>query len=162
LLHVGHLEPRKNLAIVMRALATLPQAERPELWLVGNDAGDRSRLEALATRLQCRPFVHMLGVVPDRELDALYDHARAVVVPSCYEGFGLCALEGLAHGRAVLASRAAALPRCSGPPAVCCRRTKSGPGPWPLPQPRATTRRLPHGGAPRPHASAGQRRPAAS
>jgi glycosyltransferase involved in cell wall biosynthesis len=114
LLHVGHLEPRKNLAIVMRALATLPQAERPELWLVGNDAGDRSRLEALATRLQCRPFVHMLGVVPDRELDALYDHARAVVVPSCYEGFGLCALEGLAHGRAVLASRAAALPEVLG------------------------------------------------
>jgi glycosyltransferase involved in cell wall biosynthesis len=114
LLHVGHLEARKNLAVVVRALATLPPVERPELWLVGKDAGNRSRLEALATRLQCRAFVHMLGVVPDRDLDVLYDHARAVVVPSCYEGFGLCALEGLAHGRAVLASRATALPQVLG------------------------------------------------
>ncbi|HZN41908.1 MAG TPA: glycosyltransferase family 1 protein [Planctomycetota bacterium] len=114
LLHVGHLEARKNLAIVVQALATLPPAERPELWLVGRDAGDQSKLVALATALHCRAFVHMLGVVPDRDLDRLYDHARAVVVPSHYEGFGLCALEGLAHGRAVLASNAAALPEVLG------------------------------------------------
>ena len=114
LLHVGHLEPRKNLAIVVRALAKLTPAERPELWLVGRDAGDRSRLEALAARLHCSTFVQMLGVVPDRELDTLYADARAVVVPSTYEGFGLCALEGLAHGRPVLASDATSLPEVVG------------------------------------------------
>lgn len=114
LLHVGHLEARKNLAVVVRALATLPPAERPELWLVGRDAGDWSRLEALAARLQCRTFVQNLVVVPDRELGTLYAHARAVVVPSLYEGFGLCALEGLAHGRPVIASEATSLPEVLG------------------------------------------------
>ncbi|HEX6813248.1 MAG TPA: glycosyltransferase family 1 protein [Planctomycetota bacterium] len=114
LLHVGHLEARKNLALLVQALACVPIGERPELWLAGRDAGERSRLEGLAARLQCGAFVRLLGVVADRELDALYGHARAVVVPSVYEGFGLCALEGLAHGRPVLASQATSLPEVVG------------------------------------------------
>ncbi len=114
LLHVGHIEARKNLAVVVRALAGMPPAERPELWLVGRDAGALPRLVALAARLQCDASVRLLGTVPDQELNGLYDHARAVVVPSTHEGFGLCALEGLSHGRPVLASRAGALPEVVG------------------------------------------------
>src|SRR5262249_17246406 len=55
-----------------------------------------------------------LGVVPAAGLPALYAGARAVVVPSRYEGFGLCALDGLAHGRPVLVSDTGALPEVVG------------------------------------------------
>lgn len=112
LLHVGHLETRKNLAVVVRALSLLPPATRPELWLVGRDAGARTDLARRARHgdvtLRC------LGVLPDAEVAALYHRARAVVVPSRHEGFGLCALEALAAGRPLLAARAAALPEVVG------------------------------------------------
>jgi glycosyltransferase involved in cell wall biosynthesis len=114
LLHVGHLEPRKNLDLLLHALALLPPDARPELRLAGADAGHGRVLQALAARLGVAARVRVLGAVPDAELPALYAGARAVVVPSRYEGFGLCALEGLALGRPVLVSDAGALPEVTG------------------------------------------------
>ncbi|HEX5051105.1 MAG TPA: glycosyltransferase family 1 protein [Planctomycetota bacterium] len=113
-LHVGHVEARKNLEVVARALALVPASQRPELWLAGRDAGGLPALLALAVRLSCHTSIRVLGTVSDDALPGLYAEARAVVMPSTYEGFGLPALEGLAHGRPVLASRAAALPEVLG------------------------------------------------
>ncbi len=115
LLHVGHLEPRKNLGVLLAALRTLPRAQRPELWLAGRDAGALRTLLARAGDLG----VAALGEVADAELGRLYQHARAVVVPSVHEGFGLPALEGLAHGRPVLVSAAGALPEVVGDAGTC-------------------------------------------
>ena len=114
LLHVGHIEPRKNLAVVLRALALLPRAQRPPLHLVGRDAGGLASLHALATRLGIPDSLHWCGVREDAAIAALYAAARAVVVPSRYEGFGLPALEGLAYGRPVLVANAGALPEVVG------------------------------------------------
>lgn len=114
LLHVGHIEPRKNLGVVLRALAQLPRAQRPPLYLVGRDAGSLTSLRALATRLGIPDSLHWCGVRDDAATSELYASARAVVVPSRYEGFGLPALEGLAHGRPVLVANAGALPEVVG------------------------------------------------
>lgn len=114
LLHTGHLEPRKNVAVVVRALALVPPDQRPDLWLAGRDAGQLAGLRALALRLGLGAHVVPLGVVDDGELARLYAAARAVVVPSVYEGFGLPVLEAFAHGTAVLASNATALPEVAG------------------------------------------------
>ena len=62
--------------------------------------------------------MRLLGAVDDAALPDLYANSRAVVVPSRHEGFGLCALEGLAHGRPVLASNAGALPEVLGGEAI--------------------------------------------
>jgi glycosyltransferase involved in cell wall biosynthesis len=113
-LHAGHIERRKNLEVIVRAIAATSPAARPELWLAGQDAGDRERLRRIAQQQHVGPSIRWLGPVDDAELDRLYAHARAVVVPSRHEGFGLCALEGLAHGKPVLASRAGALPEVLG------------------------------------------------
>lgn len=112
LLHVGHLEARKNIEVVIDALALLPRDGRPELWLAGRDAGALTALQARA--LGRDVVLHPLGVVDETTLAALYRHSRAVVVPSTYEGFGLPALEGLAHGQRVLVSDAGALPEVVG------------------------------------------------
>jgi glycosyltransferase involved in cell wall biosynthesis len=109
-LHVGHLEARKNLDVIIRALALLPRDETPEFWLAGRNAGSGQQLLQLARDLGLAPIVHHLGAVDDETLHSLYHHARAVVMPSIYEGFGMPALEGLAYGKPVLATDATALP----------------------------------------------------
>lgn len=114
LLHVGHLEPRKNLGVLLRALAVLPAAQRPTLQLVGRDAGAGKSWRRLAATLGVAAAVQWRDHCDDATTTSLYASARAVVVPSCYEGFGLCALEGLAHGLPVLAARAGALPEVLG------------------------------------------------
>lgn len=111
-LHVGHVEARKNLGVVVAALAQLPTTTRPELWLAGADAGALSMLQRHAAQRSVR--VRHLGRVDDDALAALYANARTVVLPSHHEGFGLPALEALAHGAPLLASNAAALPEVVG------------------------------------------------
>ncbi|MEZ5963242.1 MAG: glycosyltransferase family 1 protein [Planctomycetota bacterium] len=110
--HVGHLEPRKDLATLLTAYARA-RGDEPALAplvLAGRDAGSRRRLELQAGQLGIADRVHFLGTVTDDALHALYRDARAVVVPSRGEGFGLPALEALAAGVPVLVSDAGALP----------------------------------------------------
>jgi glycosyltransferase involved in cell wall biosynthesis len=113
-LHVGHLEPRKNLSVLLQALALLPAAARPRLRLVGHDAGSGPRLRAQAARLGLADAVAFCGVVDDDALAREYASASIVAVPSHYEGFGLAALEGLAFGKRVLVADAGALPEVVG------------------------------------------------
>ncbi|MBM3975328.1 MAG: glycosyltransferase family 4 protein, partial [Planctomycetes bacterium] len=109
-LHVGHVEARKNLAVLAAALQRLPATARPELWLAGRDAGALADVRATAGDA----IVRALGVVDDATLAALYAHARCVAVPSRHEGFGMTALEAFAHGAPVIASACAALPEIVG------------------------------------------------
>lgn len=102
-LHVGSVEARKNLTVVVDALALLPAAARPQLWLAGHDAG---ALPSLRRRAAAKAVtLRTLGRVDEPTLATLYREARAVVLPSRREGFGLPALEALAHGTPLLGAR---------------------------------------------------------
>lgn len=59
-----------------------------------------------------------LGPVPEAELPGLYAGATAFVLPSLHEGFGLTALEAMACGTPVVASRRGALPETCGDAAL--------------------------------------------
>ena len=109
LLHVGHLEPRKNLDVLVRALALLPKDSPFHVLLVGRDAGTGAQLRNLAAQLGVSNRVQFLGAIDDASLARLYATSAAVVIPSRYEGFGLAALEGLAWGRPTLVANCASL-----------------------------------------------------
>lgn len=111
-LHVGTLQPRKNLHRLVEAWRAL---DPPELWLVlagGEGWG------AVSRQLCAEPRVRCLGYVSDHEKSALLRHARAVVIPSLHEGFGFPVLEAHAAGAPLVCSDRSALPEVAGEAAI--------------------------------------------
>lgn len=111
LLHLGTIEPRKNLYRLLRAYCALPNAlrERCPLLLVGGWGWNTGKVADYWHREARHRGVIHLGYMRDNHLAALYNGARALVFPSLYEGFGLPPVEMLACGGAVLASTAGAV-----------------------------------------------------
>jgi alpha-1,3-rhamnosyl/mannosyltransferase len=110
-LHVGTLEPRKNLLMLTKAYTSLPadQRERCPLVLVGPWGWRFEELAAFyESEAKHRNVIH-LGYVADADLAAVYNGARALLFPTWYEGFGLPAAEMLACGGAVIASTSPAV-----------------------------------------------------
>jgi glycosyltransferase involved in cell wall biosynthesis len=115
-LYVGNFLPHKNLPRLLRAWAALPPSIRGthRLVLAGGDHGRRPALQALARELGVTASVGFPGLVADADLPAVYGGAAALVMPSLEEGFGLPALEAMACGAPVIASRRGALPEVVG------------------------------------------------
>lgn len=110
-LHVGTLQPRKNLDALLTAYERLPSSIRRErqLVLVGKYGWAAQSLRARLRALQPQGRVVWLDYVERDELRALYHAAGMFVFPSLAEGFGLPVLEALACGLRVIASDLPAL-----------------------------------------------------
>lgn len=109
-LQVGRIEARKNQAA---ALAAVERLDGVTLAVAGPE-----RDVALSRRLRASSRCRVLGTVDQPTLELLYRRARAVVVPSLYEGFGLPVLEAIARGQVVVAARASSLPEVGGDAAL--------------------------------------------
>ncbi len=116
LLFVGRLTPIKGLETLFRALAVLKRdglaATRVRLLVVGGAKGDptdTARLRRLATELGVAAWVDFRGPQPQDVLPDYYAAADVCVMPSRYETFGMVALEAMACGIPVIASRAGSL-----------------------------------------------------
>jgi alpha-1,3-rhamnosyl/mannosyltransferase len=111
LLHLGTLEPRKNLLVLMKAYCDLPSElrERWPLVLAGGWGWNTGEMAEFYHSEARHRGVRHLGYLPEEHLPAVYNGARALVYPTLYEGFGLPPLEMMACGGAVLASTAGAV-----------------------------------------------------
>ncbi len=115
-LHVGTLEPRKNLGRLIEAYA-LVAGERTiphHLILAGEPGWEPARLDQLAERQGVADRVHFTGRVSGDLLRPLYAAADVFVYPSLYEGFGLPVIEAMACGTPVVTSNRSALPEVAG------------------------------------------------
>ena len=112
---VGTVQPRKNYARLIRALATL-RAEGRDLGLV--IAGGRGWLDdPIYSAIRgngLAQYVQLIGFADDEDLPALYSGAAAFAFPSLYEGFGLPILESMACGTPVVTSNVSSLPEVAG------------------------------------------------
>jgi glycosyltransferase involved in cell wall biosynthesis len=110
-LFVGSEQPRKNLERLEQAMVLLRARGFPHVLVTaGADAWGRVDIGA--------SFLRRLGFVSDEQLVSLYAGASCLAIPSLHEGFGLPALEAMAAGTAVVASRIGALPEVTGGAAV--------------------------------------------
>ena len=129
-LAVGEDEPRKDFATLRRAMALLPERLRRTTGLViagrSRSSQDGGRVALFEARreltiefapVESAPEL-VTGEVSDAVLDQLYAHACVFAFPSTYEGFGLVALEAMAHGAPVVASDAASIPEIAGDAAL--------------------------------------------
>jgi glycosyltransferase involved in cell wall biosynthesis len=109
-LQVGRIETRKN---QVAALAAIERLDGVTLAVAGPESDP-----ALAARLRQSDRCRVLGRVDQPTLELLYKRARAVIVPSLYEGFGLPMLEAMARGKVVVAAKASSLPEVGGDAAL--------------------------------------------
>lgn len=117
LLHVGTLQPRKNIPVLLEALAHLNQPDLP-LVLVGGKGWLYDDIFARVSGLGLRNRVRFAGYVDDHELPLWYNAAAALVFPSLYEGFGLPIVEALACATPVIAADVSSLPEAGGAAAL--------------------------------------------
>jgi glycosyltransferase involved in cell wall biosynthesis len=105
-----NLLPHKNIDLLIRAMATVPDAE---LLVIGGPPRSELRRHAEACRLHrlavdgaVADRVHFTGFVPAADMPALMRSADVLVCPSAYEPFGVPVVEAMACGVPVVASSA--------------------------------------------------------
>jgi glycosyltransferase-like protein len=112
-LSVGGVEPRKNTRRALEAVTVARRAQPDLSWIIagGSSLWDHSayasefEAELSGTREDVRPHVVRTGPLAEDDLTALYRLADVLLFPSLHEGFGLCVLEAMASGLAVIVPR---------------------------------------------------------
>ncbi len=102
----GRLTPQKELGVAFGALGMVPQAT----LAIAGDGEERARLEADAARLGVADRVRFLGALPRPQVLGLLRAADVAVLSSAWENFPHAAVEALAMGTPVIATRVGGVP----------------------------------------------------
>lgn len=116
-LHVGTLQPRKNIPILLDALAKITHVDLP-LVLVGGKGWMFDEIYRRVEALRIGGRVRFTGYVPDAELPLWYNAATLLVFASVYEGFGMPVVEAMACGTPVIAADTSSIPEAAGNAAI--------------------------------------------
>ncbi|MEH3106018.1 MAG: glycosyltransferase family 1 protein [Sphingomonas fennica] len=115
---VATIEPRKNhllLLNIWRRLAERQQTGIPKLVLIGRRGWENEQIVDMLDRCQAlQGHVLEFGGMPDRQMRRVLAGARALLLPSFAEGFGMPVTEALAAGVPVIASDLPALREAGG------------------------------------------------
>lgn len=118
ILAVGSIQPRKNLARLVRAYADLRRergkSNLPQLVLVGRRAWLYGETLRAVGESGAADSIILTGYVSEGDLPALYAGALCFAYPSFFEGFGLPPLEAMRCGTPVLAGDRTSLPEVVG------------------------------------------------
>ncbi len=111
IMHVGTVEPRKNVDAILEALALLKGEN--VLFLKAGITFTEAQ-QARITTLGIAPMIRHLGKIPNEKMVAIYHASDALVFPSLYEGFPFPIVEAMASGTPVITSTASSLPETAG------------------------------------------------
>ncbi|QBI52920.1 glycosyltransferase family 4 protein [Streptomonospora litoralis] len=117
--------PLKGVATLLRATAKLATERDVSLTVVSRPTPG-GPTDRLVDELSLRDRVTFVNGIDDTELAEELARAEVAVVPSYYEGFSLPAVEAMACGTPLVASRAGAIPEVVGPDGEAARLTEPG------------------------------------
>jgi glycosyltransferase involved in cell wall biosynthesis len=109
--------PVKGISTLLRAVAKVTTERNVELTVVGKPAPG-GPTERLVGELALGDKARFVSGISDNELAEFIASAEIAVVPSLYEGFSLPAVEHMASGTPLIASRTGALPEVTGDAAL--------------------------------------------
>jgi D-inositol-3-phosphate glycosyltransferase len=111
-LYVGRFSPLKGISRLLAAMTYLQNNDAIRLIIIGGDGHNRpesQKLQRLSKEMGIQNAVTFLGRVKQDDLPPYYSAADVLVVPSYHESFGLVALESLACGTPVVATKVGAM-----------------------------------------------------
>ncbi|WP_226647214.1 glycosyltransferase family 4 protein [Microbulbifer variabilis] len=119
-LFVGTIEPRKNLRRLLEAYCSYRElvTEPLPLKICGGKGWGMPELKGKVQELDLEGSVEILGYITDEKLPDLYREARALLIPSLYEGFGLPIVEAYSQGTPVLTANRGAMAEIAGSAAL--------------------------------------------
>jgi glycosyltransferase involved in cell wall biosynthesis len=117
--------PLKGVSNLLQAVAKLRTEREVELQLVARLEPNGPTHRRIAD-LGISDIVHVSSGLSDAELAALLASAEIACIPSLYEGFSLPAVEAMASGTPIVASRAGALPEVLGTAGTCAELVPPG------------------------------------
>lgn len=110
-LHVGNIEPRKNVTALVAASREIHAATGCLTVIAGAPAWDSADILA---EIEAARYVRYLGRVSEEVMVPLLRRAAVFCFPSLYEGFGFPVLEAMACGTPVVCSNRGSLPEVAG------------------------------------------------
>jgi len=116
ILFVGERRPHKNIVNLIKAFKLLCESysKKIDLVIIGKRYADYQEPENVVNQFNLNNQVHLFDTISDDELSLFYKNAEFLILPSCYEGFGLPLIEAMNYGIPVLGSDKSSIPEIMG------------------------------------------------
>lgn len=118
MLSVGTIEKRKNLLVLVKAMALVPKEERLPLVILGRPTEYFKEVLEAARRLDVLDEIYFPQNVPFNEFPAIYQKAKLFIYPSLFEGFGIPLIEAIESKVPVITSFGSCFSEAAGPSSI--------------------------------------------
>ncbi|HEY9046963.1 MAG TPA: glycosyltransferase family 1 protein [Ohtaekwangia sp.] len=118
ILNVGTIEERKNVKLLVEALAHLPESNRLPVVIVGRSTDYIKQVQESAARNGVAQYIRYIHNVSFQDLPTLYQLSTVFVYPSLFEGFGIPLVEAIESGIPVITSEGSCFHEAAGPDAL--------------------------------------------
>ena len=117
ILYLGTIEPRKNIENLIEAFEkfkSLNKDSELKLVIAGKMGWKTEQIKKKLESSAVKDDIVLPGYVNRSDMPSLYSHAKMVIYPSLYEGFGMPIIEAMACGVPVLCSKVSSMPEVGG------------------------------------------------
>ncbi len=119
IIHVGAVQPRKNLILLIDAFAQIKRTDVDlKLVLVGGDGWLAEKIHEHIANCPYKSDIIVTGNICFEDVNVLMQNASVCALPSLYEGFGIPGLEAMAAGVPVVAANNSCFPEVLGDGAI--------------------------------------------
>ena len=118
ILSVGTIEERKNVLLLIKAIALLPIDLRIHVVIIGRSTDYKRKIVEQAAKMRVSQWLIFLHDVSFVDLPAIYQGAEVFVYPSIFEGFGIPIVEALESAVPVIATKGSSLQEAGVPGAI--------------------------------------------